>query len=152
MINDKKFDKVLPLDNRIKDIDKYFFIKRKTTFKNRIFTYFVMMGQLCFIAKCVCSIIVYNYKSDQIQHYKMFLLSTFDLTYFMPKIRFYGNLAYILAYSNSFLLQIVHHQLFQLNGGQLFRWTKIFQMLSGNIKLSQLELTNWNDIMAIVKR
>ena len=129
MIKDKKLDKVLPLDNRIIDIDKYFFVKQNRTFKNSIFKYLIMMDQLCFIAKCVCSIIIYNFKSNQIEHYKIFLLSTFDLTYFMPNIRFCGNLVFILAYSNSFLLEIVHHKLFQLNGRQLFRWTKYLKYL-----------------------
>lgn len=71
----------------------------------------------------------------------MLLISIHDFTYFMPKIRFHANMAFIISMFKITVLQIVHHFLLHSNGGQQFRWMKSFEMLSGKVKLSEIMMT-----------
>ena len=85
--------------------------------------------------------IILYYKSHQIDQYKMLLISIYDFTYFMPKIRFCVNMAFIISMLKIKVLQIVHHFLLHSNGGQQFRWMKLFEMLSGKVKPSEIMVT-----------
>ena len=150
-------NKVLAKENQINDVDVYLykvgFIKKHNESRLfRCFRYFVMIAPVIMNVKCICSILIFYFKSNQIDQYKMLLLSLNDFTYYMPKIRFHLNLLYLVSFGNTSLLQFWHYKLLHSNGGLKFYWMKVFEMLSGKIKPSEIGLTHWDDVMVLMKR
>lgn len=151
-------NKVLPPKYRINEIHyiltKIGFIKQTNNPESRLFRlfrYIVMIVPFIVSVKYFFVIFIYYYKSNQIHHYKMLLLSINNFTFFMPKIRIHANLIILVGSINVSILQFTHYKLYS-NGGQQFRWTKLFEMLSGKIKPSQIGLTHGDDVMVLVKR
>ena len=87
-----------------------------------------------------------------VNQYKMLLTFINDFTYFMPKIRIHANLVLLFGLVNASIQQFVHYKLLYSNDGLQFNWMKLFQMLSGKVKPSEIGLTNWDDVMMLVKR
>lgn len=151
------FDGLLTEEKRINGVDSYFYniglIKRQKEKRSKSwFRYFVIIAPVIFSVKCLYSILIYYYKSDQIDQYKMLLISIHDFTYIMPKIRFHANMAFIISMFKITTLQIVHHFLLHSNDGQKFRWMKLFEMLSGKVEPSEMGISDYHDLMLFVKR
>ena len=155
----KMIHKVLSKENRTEEVDEYFFkigyLKLKIqneSKKFRLFRYLVAIIPLIVATKFLTSILIYYYKSNQIDQYRMLLISINDFTYFMPKIRIHANLVLLFGLVNASIQQFVHYKLLYSNGGQQFNWMKLFQMLSGKVKPSEIGLIHWDDVMVLVKR
>lgn len=149
---------VLSEENKINDfhviLSKIGFInKQNETKKFRLFRYFVIIAPLIFSIKCLISILIYYYKSNEIDKFERLLISLNDFMYYFPKLRIHGNFLLIIwSFGHVSAVQLTYYYLLHSNDGQQFHWMKPFEMLSGKIKPSEIEFTHWNDVMMLVKR
>ena len=149
---------VLTEENRINDIDVIlskigFIAKQNETKKFRLFRYFVIIAPFILSTKCLIAILIYYYKSNEIDKFERLLISLNDICYYIPKVRIHGNFLQIVwSFGQVSVVQFTYYYLLHSNDGQPFHWMKLFKMLSGKIRPSEVGLTHWDDVMMLVKR
>ena len=151
-------NKVLQSEFVVKNVDEFIYklclIRQQNESKKyRFFRYFnTILGQIILV-KFWTSISIFTLKSHQIDQYKQIILYLGDLTFYTPKIRIHFNLLLSMFFCQSILFQFRHNKLLISNGKFCeFKWMKLFQMLNGKIKPSEIGFTHWNDVMLLVKR
>ena len=153
-----KLNKHLTGENQIENIDQFIYsfglIKKQNESRNyRLFRYFVMSIAVLFLLRSTSALIIYIFKSNQVNRFERFLVWIGDYTYYIPKLRFHANIVFNIFIVQILLTQFLHNKLLFSNGKyRKFHWFKLFDMLSGKIKPSKLGFNHWDDVILFTKR
>lgn len=150
-------NKVLKGENVMNDVDVFIYklglIKRQNeSRKYRWIRYFFTSTAILFLIRSVVSMMIYHYKSNEIQKFERYFVWFGDFTYFIPKIRFHLNLTYFLFIIQTTSVQILHNVLIWDQNNQSFYWLKPFEMLAGKLKPSEIGFTNQDDLRVFIRR
>lgn len=120
-------------ENQIENIDKLIYsfglIKKQNQSRNyRLFRYFIMSIAVLFLLRS--ALIIYIFKSNQVNRFERFLAWIGDYTYYIPKLRFHANIVFNIFVVQILLTQLLHNKLLFSDGKyQKLHWLKPLYML-----------------------
>lgn len=150
-------NKFLSDENIIIDVDVFIhklgLIKRQNQTRiNQLFRYLIILTSILYGIRSIIALMIYRFKSDQLDKYERIFIWLGDYSYQIPKIRFHVHVIIIVFIMQTSSIQILHNKLLANRNYVSFKWLKPFEMLAGKLKPSQIGFTNCYDLNHFIKR
>lgn len=150
-------NKFLLDENIIKDVDVFIhklgLIKQQNETRiDRLFRYLIILTSILYGIRSTIALMIYRFKSGQLNQYERIFIWLGDYSYQIPKIRFHVHVIIIVFIIQTSSIQILHNKLLANRNYVSFKWLKPFEMLAGKLKPSQIGLTKCDDLNHFIKR
>lgn len=150
-------NKVLQREFVIKNADDYLIKLGLIAYKNEernhsLIRFFLFILGFIFLGKFWSSIGIWLLKCKDTNNCRQWNKYLGDLTLCSPKIRIHFNTVLSMFVCQSFITQITHNKMIYDGNFNDFKWMKLFHMLNGKIKPSQMGFTCSKDVIKFVNR
>lgn len=150
-------NKVLQSKFIVKNTDNYLIKLGLITYQNeskfhRLFRHSLTTLGFILLGKFWLSILIWILKSNDINHCKQWIMYLGDLTLCFPKIRIHFNMLLSMFVCQCVVTQLAHNKLICDEKFHDFKWMKLFHMLNGKLKPSQIGFTHSKDLIEFAER